>query len=536
MRGYFENSMRLTRFMLRRERVISVVWIVIMLFFAVVIPPVLNIQFGSPEDLQGLMITMQNPAMIAMMGQIYGSESLDTYTVGAMYSNMMLLFSILAVVIMNIFLVARHTRTDEEKGRIEVIRSLPVGRLANIHAAMITAVIVNFILAVLVGLAMAALGIESMGFGGSMLFGAALGASGLFFAAVSALFAQLSSTSRGATGYSFVAMLIFYLVRAVGDINNEVLSLISPLGLILRAQVYVKNYWWPVFVILLFTIAIVIAAYYLNTIRDMDQGFIPAKPGKKNASVFLRTSFGLSVRLMRNMFLAWTIGMFAFGASYGSVMGDIETFIGENEFFLMILPEADGFEIAELFITMLNMMLSICCVAPVFMMAFKLRGEEKDHRAENILSRSVSRTNYLMGYVVMAFAASVIMPFMAVLGLWSASAPTMEVPIAFGSMFKAMMVYVPALWVMLGFAVLFVGLFPKATIFCWGYFGYAFIAGYMGPMLDMPDWAQKISPFGYIPQLPLEEINVFTLVMLSVISAVLICVGFVFYRKRDMQA
>ncbi len=46
-------------------------------------------------------------------------------------AHQMLLLTAMAVGIMSILLVTRHTRADEEDGRIEMIRSLPAGRLAN---------------------------------------------------------------------------------------------------------------------------------------------------------------------------------------------------------------------------------------------------------------------------------------------------------------------------------------------------------------------------------------------------------------------
>ena len=52
-----------------------------------------------------------------------------------------------------------------------------------------------------IGFGLYALGIESMDLEGSLLYGAALGATGIFFTAVTAIFAQLSENSEGRLGY-----------------------------------------------------------------------------------------------------------------------------------------------------------------------------------------------------------------------------------------------------------------------------------------------------------------------------------------------
>jgi len=457
----------------------------------------------------------------------------------------MLLWYIIAVGAMNIFLVVRHTRADEEGGRAEVVRSLPVGRLANIHATMITAVIVNGILGLFTGLGLAVCGLDSMGFGGSMLYGLATCASGLVFAAVTMLFCQLSSNTSGATGLSFLTLGVFYMIRAAGDANgSEFLACLSPLGLVQRSQVYVGNYIWPSLILLLQSAVIMIAAYKLNSIRDLGQGFIAAKPGRRNASPVLSSSFGLSHRLLRGMIIAWFIIMFMLGASYGSVIGDIGTFIQDSPEYLAIIgvpvevlpfmSDADKeMLIIKSFGTFVTIMMTLICFVPVLNSVLRIRSEERDSRSEHVLARVVSRSKYLAGYVIIAFAASILMQFATAAGLYmsAASVAGENNPFVFSELLNAHLNFLPALWVMIGIAVVFIGVFPKATGVIWGYYGFICFTSFIGAMV-LPDWMLKLSPMAYIPEQPFEKMT--PLIVLTVIAVVLCIKGFVFYRKRDM--
>lgn len=530
MSSYFDNTGRLTRFVLRRERVISSIWILILMFFCLVVPIAIDTMYGGETGPAEMAVIMENPAMAAMCGPLYGE------TLGAVYACVMLLFTAIPVAVMNIFLVVRHTRGDEERGRAEVIRSLPVGRLSGLSATMIAAVIINALIAVLCGLSMAVLGIDSMDFAGSMLFGAACGATGLLFAAITAVFVQLSSTTRGAAGYSFVIMAVFYMLRAMGDISSEPLSMVSPLGLILRTKVYAGNQWGPVFVILLQAAVVAAAAYCLNAIRDMGQGFIPAKPGRKSAKKSLLSSFGLSARLLRNLLIAWFVVMLIAGAAYGSIMGDVDAFVNKNELLQQMLPKSDTHSNAELLSCMFITMLALVSLIPVAMSILKLRGEEKDGYSENVLARAVSRKRYMSGYVIFSFVSSLIMTSASAVGLWAAAASVMESPIRFGSVFGSMMVYLPALWVMIGLLALLIGAAPKATGIFWAYFGFSFFVAYLGEGMGLPQTVIKMTPFGHIPQIIVDEVNWATLVVLTLLAAALTAAGFVFYRKRDMTA
>jgi ABC-2 type transport system permease protein len=482
---------------------------------------------------EAFLVSFDNPAMIAMMGPIYGT---DNFHAGAMLGVVLLLWVVLAVAVMNIFLVVRHTRADEERGRAEVVRSLPVGRLANLNAAMISAIIVNGVMALVIGLGIAVLGVESMTFHGSMLFGIAIGASGLVFAAIAALFSQLSSSSRGAIAYSSAFIGVFYLMRAAGDVGNEALSLISPLGLVLRTQSFIENNWWPIFFLLLFAAAVTLAAFLLNARRDIDQGFIPAKPGHREAPKYLRSSFGLAYRLTRGTLIAWMIIVFLLGASYGSIMADIDAFVADSEMYQQIIGVSDDFSTTELFITMVNAIGALFALIPLMVIAMKPRAEERENRAEHILARGVSRAKYMSGYVILSLAAGVLFQAFTALGLYSAAAAVMPDPgdISLGFLLEANFVFVPAIFVMIGLTVLVAGLLPKATGVLWGYFGASFFVVMMGRIEGLlPAWVDKLFPLMYVPQLPVDEVTALPMVLLTVIAAALTAAGIYFYSKRD---
>jgi ABC-2 type transport system permease protein len=526
------NNRHLMKLIFRRERIQIPVWFLGLISIILAVPIAFQEMYGTAADRAAMVITMKNPAMIAMVGPLYGT---DNYTIGAMNTNMMLLFTSLAVAIMNIFFVVRHTRRDEELGRIEVIRSFPVSRLSSLSAAMSTAVLINMLLALLTTGGLTVLNIESMSFQGSLLFGVSLGTSGLLFAAIAALLSQLCITQRGATGYSFGLLGLMYMLRGVGDINSETLSRIVPLGLVLRTQSYTKNQWWPIPILLAIALAVTLLAFHLNAKRDMGQGFIPAKPGRKTASPLLQSPLGLSWRLLRGTYIAWIIGLFMLGASYGSIMGDLEGFLENNEILRQAIMVSDEYSMTELFITMLMSVIAMGATIPCLSILQKLRSEEKHNRTELLLSRSVSRKKLLSGYLLLSFLASFLMLFVSVLGLWSASASSMTTPIPLTSMLKAMLVYLPAVWIMMGFMTLLIGILPSRTMLTWIYLGFSFVVVYFGKIMQFPEWLQNCSPFAHIPELPVDEINYVTLLILTTIAIACIIIGYITYQKRDIQ-
>ncbi|GAB3796259.1 ABC transporter permease [Virgibacillus kimchii] len=527
----FRNTSRLAGLMLRRDRIRILLWIIGITFFTLIVPVAYEEIYGTDQERQGMAETMANPAMTAMVGP----GNLENYTVGAMTSHQMLLLTAVVVGLMNILLVNRHTRVDEEEGRIELIRSLPVGRLENLNATLIIMVFTNILLALINGFGLYALGIESMDLSGSLLYGAALGGTGIVFAGVAAVFVQLSESSRGVVGYSIAVLLIAYLLRAIGDVSNETLSMFSPLGWVTGTEAYWNNNWWPILLMLGVTFTLFCIANYLNSIRDLEAGFFPARPGRRNASAFLQSPLGHALRLQRAGIIAWAIGMLVLGASYGSVLGDLEAFFSDNDMLREMLVQEEGYSLTEQFIPMLMMVMSLLATVPPVMAMLKLYGEEKKNRLEQILASSVSRSKLMGSYFLIAVINGFIMLSLTSIGLWSAGTAVMDEPFDFGTIYGAGLIYYPALLFMLGLAVLFIGYLPKLTSLVWAYLFYAFIVLYLGGILDLPEWLGRLSPFGYIPQLPVDEVEWVPLLTLTAIAVVLIVAGFIGYKRRDVE-
>lgn len=526
-----KHTGNLCRFLLKQDRLRVPIWLISLFLVTVIVAISFSDLYPTKESRQILAETMRNPAMTAMVGTGY---SLENYTLGAMMAHQMLLFTAIVVAIMSILFVTRHTRAEEEDGRMELIRSLPTGRLSSLLATLIMGLLINLILALVTGFGLAALHIESIDLNGSILYGAALGATGFFFTAITAIIAQLTESSRLATGFAFFILGLAYLLRAIGDVGNEVLSWLSPLGWILGSEVYVNNYWWPILLTVGAAFLLCLIALYLNTIRDMGAGFLPSRPGKRNASILLLSPFGLLFRLQRTAMISWGVGLFIIGAAYGSVLGDLEAFLADIDMIQQILT-IEGFSLIEQFIPMLMSIMAMLSTVPVLMAMLKVIGEEKNNRMEHLLSRAVSRPILLGSSLAISMIVSLVMLSLSAFGLWAAGTSVVDGGLDIKVVFQAALIYLPAVWVMIGVAMLLIGISPKVTSWIWLYLIYSFIVVYLGNLIQFPEWMSKLSPYGYIPQFPIEDIEWFTIIILAGVSFVLMIFGFFGYKQRDME-
>jgi len=131
-----------------------------------------------------------------------------------------------------------------------------------------------------------------------------------------------------------------------------------------------------------------------------------------------------------------------------------------------------------------------------------------------------------------------VMQIVLAVGLYSVGISVLENPeeLSIGFLLTANLIYVPSQWIMLGAAVLLIGALPKATGAVWGYFALSLFLVFFGRMNIFPEWMQKLTPLGYVPQLPMDEVKLYPLLLMTLIAAVLTAAGFYFYSKRDINA
>ncbi|MCL2559309.1 MAG: hypothetical protein FWE07_02370 [Turicibacter sp.] len=526
------ETLQLVTFILRRERLSLVLWVIGIVGIVVYMPFLYEGMYPTVTDRYAAMLMMANPAIVAIVGPSTGA-----YTLGALMTQEILLISVLAVGIMNVLLVNRHTRVDEELGRLELIRSFPVGSTTILQAVFAVVVVANVLIGGLVAVGFAVSGVEGLTVAGSVLFGAILTVSGLLFAAVTAVCAQAFSTAKGASGAAFMVLLVMYMVRAVGDIAGNFLSYVSPLGLVLQTRTFVDDVWWPLAVVLVQVVVLSALAVYLISQRDLGMGLIPAKAGPRGAAPSLLSVDGLAWRLSRGSLLIWTAGTFLVGLAYGAVIGEVETYIGENEMLQMLLASVGSGDATgpDQFIPFLIMFLVIVLMIPIVGPILRLAGEEKRNLTEHLLSRVVTRGGLLRSYFLISMLASMVLLAAGGFGFWLSGSMMLDDPIALTTMMGAMLVYLPATWLLIGLAVLLVGWLPKFAGFSMLMIGFMFFIGFFGAMLALPEVVMNLSPLSHVPAMPVDDFSAVSFSVMTSLAVALMAAGFVGYSRRDMQ-
>jgi len=525
----FAGTANLVRFILRRDRVRIPIWILALVGFTTSFLPSLPDLYPDEASRQARASIMEGPAGLAMTGPGYG---LDDYTVGAMVGQEFFGYSAIIIAIMSLLLTIRHTRAEEETGRAELVRAAVIGRHAPLAAAVIVVVSLNLVIALILGLLMPA-ALPELSTTSSMLYGFAGAAVGVVFAAIGAVAAQLTFSARGAVGIGMAVLGFAYGARALGDASGTFFSWLSPIGWAQQTRFFVDDRWWPLLMATGVAALLLAGALALSRRRDVGAGIFSPRVGAADASRTLSGPIGLAWRLQRGTFIAWSAGLAIFGAMYGSIIPEIETFIEGNEF-VSQSHAMMGSDPVESFMGIVVMLLATVSGGYVLQSALRMRSEETAMRAEPILSGSVARWRYVSGHLLVAVIGG---PVVALVGIGVMAAVAAGVSggaSLMGDVFAAAAAYIPALWVLTGLVVALFGLLPKLVHLVWIVLAYGIVIGMLGAFLSLPDWTVNLSPFAHVPQWPNESLNPAPLLVMTMVAVGLIIIGMFGFRRRDL--
>jgi ABC-2 type transport system permease protein len=463
---------------------------------------------------------MKNPAAVVMTGPDLAG---DHYTFGAMVATELVLYLLIAAAIMSIILVVRHTRADEEEGRLEMLRSLATGRWAAPVAALATVAIADLG----VGLA-TTVGVLTTGMpaADSVGLGLATALTGLVFGAIGAVAAQVTEHARTASSLG------------IGDViepTGSALSWFSPLAWAQQMRPFIDIRFWPMVLSAAAVVLLLLLAAALAHRRDLGAGLVPARPGAPEASRLLTTPTGLALRLVTGSFVGWAIGLGLFGLAFGALAGEIDDMMGANPELAQWI-EIDLDDLSRSFVAVMLAMLALGPVALVVSGILRLRAEERLGRMESLLVAGTRRHGLLLGWSWVVLAEAVALQVVVGTGLGVGTAIALSDPSWIGTVALASLAFVPAIAVFAGLAVAVIGVAPRLSSVAWALVGWAAVVVILGELLGLPQWARDVSPLEHTPLVPQEEWGAAVLGLQVAVAAVLVVAGVVGVRRRDVPA
>lgn len=523
----------------RRDGLQLILWVAGTALLAAAAAPGALRSYGSEQDRIELLATvMANPVILLFRGLPSGADDAAFVT--------FLIFPWLAILaaFMSTFLAVRHTRTEEEEGRMELVSATPAGRWLPTLATVTHGVMANALIAVLVTAAFLANGFATEG---SWLAGCATGAVGLVFLGIGLVSAQLMRSAHSANAVSVAVVLLTFVLAGIGNALGTASddlqrresawpTWLSPFGWGENTRAYADDDWRPVALCAVAFAAVAALALALQSARDLGAGLVPERRGRAGARATLRSSPSLVWRLTYGSVVGWAIGGFLTGALSTSLGGVVDRVGAENPAVQQVLDTLAGTGspaagIVVIFFTMVGIFCACCAVQTVV----RARQEEARGTAEAVLALPVNRVRWLADFIVVGFAAVVVIAAAATAGAALGAADADGAPDLVRDAVVAAAGQVAAASVFLGVTALVFVLAPRWTIALgWTLVGLAAAVGLFGPLFGLPAWAVDLSPFGAAPVPVGADVDLRGLGWLVLAVGAGVAASLVLMRRREL--
>lgn len=516
----FTGTRTLLRFFLRRDRFLLPFWVLSPLLLAVSTAS----SALAYQNLQEFITEITaNPIITTVLGPFL-SQTVAGVVVWRGTGQIVLI-----VGIASLLSAIRHTRTEEETGRSEMIRAYVTGRFSALTAAMILTCSANLIAGLFL-----ALGLIGMGqpISGAFIFGFTIAFAGIFFAGIGALCAQLRVSAGSARGMAFtvvgIGILLLLLNNSGGGYTGW--AWIAPMAWHRLTQPFTGNYGWVFIYFLALTAIPILLSYYLSTRRDLGAGILAERSGPEKAAPGLKNCFSLAWRLHRGAAIGWLASIVIFGAAIGGIIQSVSDTEGIGDLlgnlgsfgWMAEVGNRDAF--MGIMIYILSFAISLYAITSIL----RLQKEETDNRAEVLLAAPISRVRWMGSHIVVSMLTTC--GLLLALGLsagivYGFTVNDMDgtLPIVLGMCLSK----IPVIWTMSGLTALLFSFFPRVSdTLCWGFWAlFAIIEfAWEGQVVG---WSiMQLTPYAYAHYtIPIASLPVMPLILLCVLTALFIGAG-----------
>lgn len=488
------SAVIVVRSAVRRDRLLVGAWVAVLVGLVYASAAATTDLYPDPADrVRAAEAIDRSTALVALYGPI-----LDPRSVGELAMTKLTVLYALAVAALALVLVRRHTRSEEEDGRAELLASTALRRRSLLTGAVLWAGAVTLAVGALATGASLLGGLPARG---SVLFGASWAGVGLVGVGLTAVAAQVASTARATAALTLGVLAAAYALRALGDVvdGGGALGWISPLGWTTRLRAWSEPRWWVLLLWPLLALVLLGVARVLEQRRDLGAGLIGERLGP--ADGVLAGPWSLAWRTYRASLLGWTFAMVATGAVTGALapgVGDLlDTGTGRDV--LRTLGGRGALE--EALLAAIFAFAGIAVAGWGITIVARSAADDARGRSELLLATSVRREDAARVTVVAAMVPPLLL--LAVAGV--SATLVLAVGDGGGLLGRARQVLPlavapwPAAVVIIGIALVGGAWWRRGPTIGWSALAGAVILEDLGPLLDLPAPLARLSPFAHVP-------------------------------------
>jgi len=477
-----------------------------------------------------------NIGITAIIGKPHNLETVLGFTAWRSLGIIILLGSIWAIL-----MTTRNFRGEEMAGRWELFltgkttaRRATISMLAGIGVSLLA----MFVLVGLVTLTAAKSPEVHLTLQSASFFALTAILPSLIFVAVGALASQIQPTRSRAAMMSAAIFGLSFGLRAIGNITTAThwLVNVSPLGWVeqLRPLTGSRPLWLiPIigFVLILSLLSIKLAGQ-----RDLGASIVADKDTAKPHFSLLSSPLAASWRLSWLSIVPWLVGLTVFSTGFSALAkAAADAIKASSNAEQAIGRVSQGGAASTLFLGVMFLILMTIIMLTVTNIIANVREEEASGYLDNLLTRPVSRLQWLTGRVAIVLGVIVATALLITLGTWIGTS-SVHLGVSLSSIVLASInASAPALF-MLGAGILAFGFRPRLTSsVLYGIIAWSFAIQMLGSIGNLNHYLLDTSVLHHIALAPAVDPNWQTAYVLSVLGITGLIAGTWRFTVRDLE-
>lgn len=442
-------------------------------------------------------------------------------------------FAVLLVAVWGMFSASAVLRGAEESHHLEPLRAGAIGPRGLLAAALAAMFTWFAALAVVVGLAHGAAGMDTTT---AWALGGALALLAAVFAAAAALAAQVVDSRRRTNGIVGIVLGVTLLTRVIAASSTapDWLWGATPFGW--TSFLHEADGARPaVFAAFAVTVsALTVGALALGR-RDLHGARIVSDHRNPSARPIGGLG-GLAVHTTRGPAIAWGSTLVIAAIVFGLMADDMSAAMGD-------LPETArmaaqiGWVLDTPLGVVASMLVFLTFVLGLFAAAqvAGIRDEEASWRIEPVLTRNVGRTQWILVRTGVAAAAIAVAAAAMAAASWAGAAIT-GVNLPLGDLPITVANLVPVAWMFLGLGIAVFGLMPRITApVAYGMVLAAYVLDLVGGILEIPEEILRYGPYRHVTAVPAADMSVGPALLMIAVGIAGTAIGTAAFRRRDLR-
>jgi ABC-2 type transport system permease protein len=284
-------------------------------------------------------------------------------------------------------------------------------------------------------------------------------------------------------------------------------------------------------------VLLLVAAALLRDRRDTGGALLGGHDSRRARMRGLGGPVVFAWRINQPVLAGWILGLGAYAFVLGALVTTMIDFLVRDADYQRTLTDL-GLEVAltvDGFVGVMGVTLGVGFALYTAWRVGAIRNEEESGRADNLLTRPLSRSRWLLGQAGLSVLGAAMLMLLTGLAMWAGAVASGSTQLTASAALRAVLNTGSVVVLIAGLALLTFGVLPRMTVMIPAALTVGgYVLALLGPALSWPGWVLDMSPFTHLAYVPAQPVAITSASVMALIGCAAGASGVVAFSRRDI--